>query len=87
VEPVSLLAELMPQKGALTPVGGEMLEAILGIVLEVVLVGVFYWPGWLVLRLVTAGRYPLPNGGQHDRVFVAAIGLASVATWVAIVFA
>jgi hypothetical protein len=84
----------MPQKGALTQVGGElgwlggeMLETILGILLEVVLVGVFYWPGWLVLRLVTVGRYPLPNGGQHDRVFVAAIGLASVATWVALVFA
>jgi hypothetical protein len=84
----------MPQKGALTQVGGElgwrggeMLETILGILLEVVLVGVFYWPGWLVLRLVTAGRYPLSNGGRHDKVFVAAIGLASVATWVAIVFA
>ena len=84
----------MPQKGALAQVGGElgwrgreMLETILGILLEVVLVGVFYWPGWLVLRLVTAGRYPLSNGSQHDKVFVAAIGLASVATWVAIVFA
>ncbi len=64
-----------------------MLETILDIVLEVVLVGVFYWPGWLVLRLVTAGRYPLSNGGQHDKVFVAAIGLASVAAWLAIVFA
>lgn len=64
-----------------------MLETILGILLEVVLVGVFYWPGWVVLRLVTVGRYPLSNGGQHNEVFVAAIGLASVAALVAIVFA
>ena len=54
-----------------------MLEAIFSVLLEAVLVGVFYWPGWLVLRLISVGRYPPPHGAPHNETFVALVGLAT----------
>jgi hypothetical protein len=47
-------------------------------VLEVVIVGVFYWPGWIILRVVTLGRYPPERSEPHNRKFVAAVGVASL---------
>jgi hypothetical protein len=44
---------------------------------ELLLTGVFYWPGWLVLRLLSLGRYPPPQG-KHDRQLVAGCGLATM---------
>jgi hypothetical protein len=32
-----------------------MLELIAEFLLNVVLIGVFYWPGWLFLRVLTLG--------------------------------
>ena len=37
---------------------------------------VFYWPGWIVLRTLTLGRYPPPRSQPHNRGFVAAFGFA-----------
>lgn len=48
-----------------------MLELIAEFLLNVVLIGVFYWPGWLFLRVLTLGRYPPRGGGKHDPEFVA----------------
>ncbi len=31
----------------------------------------FYWPGWLLLRLITWGRYPPPRTRPHNRFAVA----------------
>lgn len=31
----------------------------------------FYWPGWLLLRLITWGRYPPPGTRAHNRFAVA----------------
>jgi hypothetical protein len=28
-------------------------------VTEVLLVGIFYWPGWIILRAITLGRFNL----------------------------
>ena len=44
--------------------------------IDVVIVGVFYWPGWLILRVVTLGRYPPPGPARHDPNWVAGVGLA-----------
>lgn len=52
-----------------------MLEFIAEFLLNVVLVGVFYWPGWLFLRVLTLGRYPPRGAGKHDPEFVAVFGL------------
>jgi hypothetical protein len=51
-----------------------MLELIAEFLLDVLLIGVFYWPGWLFLRVLTLGRYP-PRGGKHDPEFVAVFGV------------
>ena len=53
-------------------------EAIFEFIFEKVLVGVFYWPGWLVLRVVTWGRYPPSRPDPHNETFVAVMGLATV---------
>ncbi len=52
-----------------------MLELIAEFLLNVVLIGVFYWPGWLFLRVLTLGRYPPRGGGKHDPEFVAVFGV------------
>lgn len=51
-----------------------LFEALFYVFSEAFLTAVFYWPGWLVLRIVTLGRYPPPNGTPHDNVFVAIVG-------------
>ena len=53
-------------------------------VMEVLFVGVFYWPGWLILRVVTVGRYPPLQSQQHSRELVAMV--AFVVFLVAITF-
>lgn len=55
-----------------------LLEPILDAVIEVVLIKLFYWPGWLVLRCLTLGRYP-PAAPEtpHNKGFVAVTGLAA----------
>lgn len=42
---------------------------------EVLLLGIFYWPGWLILRTVTVGRYPPPRGRERNEEFVACVAL------------
>ena len=57
------------------------------LIFELVFVPVFYWPGWLVLRVVTLGRHP-PVGGRKDRrELVAVIGLAALLPGVSVCFA
>ena len=53
-----------------------IVEAAGRAILEVVLVGIFYWPGWLILRAVTLGRYPPRRGTPHNEMFVAGVALA-----------
>lgn len=40
-------------------------------VIEVLFVGIYYWPGWLILRVITIGRYPSQQSQPHSREFVA----------------
>jgi hypothetical protein len=53
-------------------------EVVLRFVGEVVLVGIFYWPGWFALRIITLGRYPLLKGKPHSKEFVAAFGFVTL---------
>lgn len=55
-----------------------ILETLFEFILEKILVGVFYWPGWLVLRIVTWGRYPPIRPELHNETFVAVMGLAAL---------
>jgi hypothetical protein len=53
-------------------------EVVLRFVGEVVFVGLFYWPGWLVLRIITLGRYPPLKDEPHSKEFVAAFGFCTI---------
>jgi hypothetical protein len=41
-----------------------------------VFVAIFYWPGRFVLRLITNGRYPPPDGKGHNVELVALVAIA-----------
>ena len=43
--------------------------------LEVVFYSLFYWPGWLILRVLTLGKYPPVSSQPHNRYFVSGIPL------------
>lgn len=47
-------------------------------VVKILFVGVFYWPGWIILRVLTLGRYPPPQPHRHNREFVAIVALATL---------
>jgi hypothetical protein len=47
--------------------------------LNVATVGLFYGPGWLLLKVLSLGRYP-PRGEPHSVAFVALTGLVLVVT-------
>lgn len=55
-----------------------MLRAIF--LLNLLTVGLFYLPGWLLLRVLTLGRYPPPRGEPHSEEAVAFTGMAAVLT-------
>ncbi|MBU0602171.1 MAG: hypothetical protein KKD25_07200 [Gammaproteobacteria bacterium] len=55
-----------------------MLRAIF--MLNLVLLGAFYVPGWLVLRVLTLGRYPPRRGEPHSDALVALTGIAFTIT-------
>jgi hypothetical protein len=53
-----------------------LLEPVVDLIVEVILIKVFYWPGWAVLRCFTLGHYPPANPESiHNKGFVAVIGL------------
>lgn len=49
-----------------------LIDAILGALAA----AIFYWPGWLALRIVTIGHYPPPKGVKHNTGFVITFGMA-----------
>ena len=65
-------------------------EIVLGTVgeflVDVLVVGVFYWPGWFILRIVTLGRYPPLQTTPHNREFVATVALAALLSGVTVWF-
>lgn len=71
-----------------------MIDAILelcarfihGFIVDVLLVGIFYWPGWLSLRIVTFGRYPPSRHQPHHVEFVAGMGLVAFLAGITLYF-
>lgn len=52
------------------------MESLLDLVIE----RIFYWPGLVVLRVLTLGQYPPPAPKDHNKMFVATIGLLAFLT-------
>jgi hypothetical protein len=46
-------------------------RVVVQFVIEVLFVGILYWPGWLILRVITIGHYPPQQSQPHSREFVA----------------
>ncbi|WP_211097339.1 hypothetical protein [Herbaspirillum sp. ST 5-3] len=56
----------------------EIVAKAAGQILGEVVVATFYWPGWLILRALTFGRYPPEKSKLHNKEFVAIFGLAAI---------
>jgi hypothetical protein len=69
---------------------GDLIEVtvkeVARFLLESVVKLIFYWPGWLFLRIVTVGRYPPARESPHNEDFVAIAGLAAFIAAVTIYF-
>lgn len=48
-------------------------EFITDVLLEYVYCRLFYWPGWLILRVLTLGGYPPVQSKPHNRYLVAGV--------------
>ncbi|ARU31586.1 hypothetical protein CAP31_07740 [Sulfuriferula sp. AH1] len=63
---------------ALDAIAEIVIRVIGQFVAEVLFVGIFYWPGWVILRVLTLGRYPPPQEHPHNREFVAIVAFAAL---------
>lgn len=45
---------------------------------EILIGKIFYWPGWLMLRILSMGRYPPKQSEPHNREAVACFALVNV---------
>jgi len=63
---------------ALDAIAEVVVRTVGSFLFEVVFVGVFYWPGWLLLRTLTLERYPPQKSDPHSKEFVAAFGFVVI---------
>ena len=61
---------------ALDAIAEVFVRVVIRVFVEILFVGLFYWPGWLTLRILTVGRYPPGSSNPHNREFVALVGFA-----------
>ena len=67
-------------KSIVEDLAGQLARNILGPIFRAIL----YWPGWLILRVVTLGHYPPGEGIPHNKDFVATMAipfLVAVLLW------
>lgn len=69
---------------ALEALAEIVIRVVVHFVFEVLFVGIFYWPGWLILRVVSAGHYPPQQSHPHSREFVAMVAFAALLVGVSI---
>ena len=71
---------------ALDTIAEVILRVVGQFIGEGLFVGIFYWPGWLVLRVVTFGRYPPLQSSPHNREFVATVAVVVFLAGVTVYF-
>jgi hypothetical protein len=59
---------------------GYLLREIFYHLLGTLIQKIFYWPGWLILRLITWGRYPPENKVEHNRLAVSLFAIVAMAS-------
>lgn len=50
-----------------------LFSVIAQLLMEVLLICIGYWPGWLILKILTLGKYPPPGAEKHNEYFVGCI--------------
>jgi hypothetical protein len=55
-----------------------MADFVANVLVEYIYCRLFYWPGWLILRVLTFGKYPPSQSVEHNRYFVAGIPLVAL---------
>jgi len=63
---------------ALDAIAEVVVRAVGWLIVDVILTNIFYWPGWLFLKVLTLGRYPPSSSTPHKREFVAIFGFAVI---------
>lgn len=63
---------------ALDAIAEVVIKTLGRLLVGVVFAKMFYWPGWLILRGVTVGRYPPKKPVRHSEEFVGALGFAVI---------
>ena len=71
---------------AIDAIAEIVLRVVGNFIAEVLFVGIFYWPGWLVLRVVTLGGYPPIQAHPHNREFVAMVAVVVLLVGVIVYF-
>lgn len=71
---------------AIDAIAEVVVRAIAQFVIDVLFVGIFYWPGWIILRVLTLGRYPPAQSHPHNRELVAVAAFAALLTGVTLYF-
>jgi hypothetical protein len=55
-----------------------LFELLVYRVLGSVIQAIFYWPGWLLLRVVSLGNYPPEQTVEHNRFAVAVFAIVAL---------
>lgn len=63
---------------ALDVIAEVVVRAIGWLIVDLIFIGIFYWPGWLFLSVLTLGRYPPPKATPHNREFVGLFGFLAI---------
>lgn len=61
-----------------------LFELLVYRVLGGVLQAIFYWPGWLVLKIISFGNYPPEQTVEHNRFAVAVFAIIVLVLLVAL---
>ena len=56
------------------------------VIAPMVLIAIFYWPGRLILRVVSKGRYPPSGNKTHNIEFVSLVALAIFLIVLAVIY-
>jgi hypothetical protein len=60
-----------------------LLELLVYRVLGGVIQSIFYWPGWLLLKVISLGNYPPEQTVEHNRFAVAVFAIVALVLLVA----
>lgn len=70
----------------LDAVGELFLRTVGAFLLEVLLLRIGYWPGWLILKILTFGAYPPPKSREHNQYYIGGVPYLALLVWLTVHF-